>query len=192
MTTYTPIANGSVDAGSPIDESLVTALRDNPIAISEGSAGAPKLQTAAYEDGSVTNAKLSQVALTSAAGDVCLGSGFNMGVYGSEDTELVFKINVTGAYRVKAKILRLNGTTSSTSLTVKIKNGSTQIATASTNENIYSSGTALYNGSLAQGDTINITVTQSGSGTTPGILSASLGVSSDDAIVGRVSQGMVV
>ena len=47
MTTYTPIANGSVDAGSPIDESLVTALRDNPIAISEGSAGAPPIASTA-------------------------------------------------------------------------------------------------------------------------------------------------
>jgi len=192
MTTYTPIANGSVDAGSPIDESLVTALRDNPIAISEGSAGAPKIQTAAYQDGSLTSAKLSQVALTSAAGDVSLASGFNMGVYGSESTELVFKINATGAYRLRAKILRLTGTTSSTSLTVKIKNGSTQIATASTNEDIYSTGVALYNGNLTQGDTVNITVTQSGSGDTPGILSASIGVSSDNAIVGRVSQGMVI
>jgi len=48
MTTYTPISNNSVDAGSPIDESLVTALRDNPIAISEGSTGAPRVQAAAF------------------------------------------------------------------------------------------------------------------------------------------------
>lgn len=48
MTTYTPISNSSVDAGSPIDESLVTALRDNPIAISEGSTGAPRVQAAAF------------------------------------------------------------------------------------------------------------------------------------------------
>jgi len=47
MTTYTPIANGSVDAGSPIDESLITALRDNPIAISEGSTGAPPIASTA-------------------------------------------------------------------------------------------------------------------------------------------------
>jgi len=58
MTTYTPIANGSVDAGSPVDESLVTALRDNPIAISEGSTGAPKIQTAAYDANSVDQAAI--------------------------------------------------------------------------------------------------------------------------------------
>ena len=58
MTTYSPIANGSVDAGSPVDESLVTALRDNPIAISEGSTGAPKIQTAAYDANSVDQAAI--------------------------------------------------------------------------------------------------------------------------------------
>ena len=47
MTTYSPIANGSVDAGSPIDESLVTALRDNPIAIAEGASGAPAIASTA-------------------------------------------------------------------------------------------------------------------------------------------------
>ena len=47
MTSYTPIANGSVDAGSPIDEGLITALRDNPIAISEGSTGAPPIASTA-------------------------------------------------------------------------------------------------------------------------------------------------
>lgn len=192
MTTYTPIANGSVDAGSPIDESLVTALRDNPIAISEGSTGAPKLQTAAYQDGSVTNAKLSQVELTSAAGDVCLASGVGMAIFDTGDTtEIVFKINVTGIYRIRAKIMRfVIGT--GTSLIVKIKNGTTQLATAATGSGAGTSGAALYDGTLTAGDTINITGTQTGSGSDFGVISASIGVSSDDAIVGRVSQGMVV
>jgi hypothetical protein len=192
MTTYSPIANGSVDAGSPVDESLVTALRDNPIAISEGSTGAPKLQTAAYEDGSVTNAKLSQVELTSAAGDVCLASGVGMAIFDTGDTtEIVFKINVTGIYRIRAKIMRFESGTGTT-LVVKIKNGTTQLATAATSSVAGSSATALYNGTLTAGDTINITGTQTGSGSDFGVISASIGVSSDDAIVGRVSQGMVV
>ena len=192
MTTYTPIANGSVDAGSPVDESLVTALRDNPIAISEGSTGAPKLQTAAYEDGSVTNAKLSQVELTSAAGDVCLASGVGMAIFDTGDTtEIVFKINVTGIYRIRAKIMRFEIGTGTT-LVVKIKNGTTQLATAATSSGAGQNATALYDGTLIEGDTINITGTQTGSGSDFGVISASIGVSSDDAIVGRVSQGMVV
>lgn len=49
MTAYTTITNGQIDADSPIDEALMTALRDNPIAITEGSSGAPKIQAAALE-----------------------------------------------------------------------------------------------------------------------------------------------
>ena len=43
MTTYSTITNGQVDQDSPITQPLVTALRDNPIAIAEGAAGAPKI-----------------------------------------------------------------------------------------------------------------------------------------------------
>lgn len=43
MTTYTTIANTSIDVDSPVTEGLMTALRDNPIAIAEGSSGAPKV-----------------------------------------------------------------------------------------------------------------------------------------------------
>jgi len=41
MTTYTAIPNGSVDTDSPVTQDLMTLLRDNPIAISEGASGAP-------------------------------------------------------------------------------------------------------------------------------------------------------
>lgn len=41
MTTYAAIANGDVDLDSPGSQTLFTALRDNPIAIAEGSTGAP-------------------------------------------------------------------------------------------------------------------------------------------------------
>lgn len=43
MTTYSTIADGQVDQDSPITQPLMTALRDNPIAIAEGAAGAPKI-----------------------------------------------------------------------------------------------------------------------------------------------------
>jgi hypothetical protein len=58
MTIYTSITGGEIDADSPITESLVTRLRDNPIAISEGSTGAPKIQTSAYDTGSVDEASI--------------------------------------------------------------------------------------------------------------------------------------
>ena len=43
MTTYTAITNGQIDQDSPITQPLMTALRDNPIAITEGATGAPRI-----------------------------------------------------------------------------------------------------------------------------------------------------
>lgn len=40
MTTYTAIANAEIDADSPVTTTLMQAMRDNPIAIAEGSADA--------------------------------------------------------------------------------------------------------------------------------------------------------
>lgn len=45
MTTYTAIANTDIDQDSPVTQPLMTAMRDNPIAIAEGASGAPKLRT---------------------------------------------------------------------------------------------------------------------------------------------------
>lgn len=39
MTTYTAIPNSDIDRDSPITEPLMTLLRDNPIAITEGAWG---------------------------------------------------------------------------------------------------------------------------------------------------------
>jgi len=45
VTTYTSIANNEIDADSPTTDTLFTRLRDNPIAIAEGSSGAPQIKT---------------------------------------------------------------------------------------------------------------------------------------------------
>ena len=58
MTTYTAIPNGDVDPDSPITTGLMTKLRDNPVAITEGSAGAPNIQTAAIANDAITAAKI--------------------------------------------------------------------------------------------------------------------------------------
>lgn len=47
MTSYVAIANGEIDQDSPVTQALMTALRDNPIAITEGAVGAPRLGFAA-------------------------------------------------------------------------------------------------------------------------------------------------
>lgn len=58
MTGWVDISNTAIDQDSPITVSLVTALRDNPRAITEGASGAPKMQTAGINDSAVTNAKV--------------------------------------------------------------------------------------------------------------------------------------
>jgi hypothetical protein len=40
-TAYTGIPNGDIDQDSPVTQELITALRDDPIAIAEGAIGAP-------------------------------------------------------------------------------------------------------------------------------------------------------
>lgn len=47
MTTYTTIADSDIDPESPGTTTLFTRLRDNPIAITEGAAGAPSIANAA-------------------------------------------------------------------------------------------------------------------------------------------------
>lgn len=58
MTTFTTIPNSSLEPGKPIRSIDGLALRDNPIAMFEGDASAPKLQTAAIQDDAVTKDKL--------------------------------------------------------------------------------------------------------------------------------------
>ena len=50
MATYTAIQNSEVDPESPITSSLMLRLRDNPLAIAEGSPDAPRVQPGAPAD----------------------------------------------------------------------------------------------------------------------------------------------
>lgn len=60
MASYRTIADSEVEANAPLTEALVTALRDNVTAITEGAAGAPRVvsgalsPTTAVDDGSTT------------------------------------------------------------------------------------------------------------------------------------------
>lgn len=56
--TYTAIPTSDIDADSPVSESLMTLLRDNPIAIANGDSGAPKVKLAAMDTDSVDSAKI--------------------------------------------------------------------------------------------------------------------------------------
>ena len=50
MTTYTAIADADIDPESPGNATLFTRIRDNPIAITEGAAGAPSIANAALAE----------------------------------------------------------------------------------------------------------------------------------------------
>ena len=47
MTTYSAIANSEIAVGAPITNSLMTKIRDNPLAIQENDASAPTIAYAA-------------------------------------------------------------------------------------------------------------------------------------------------
>jgi hypothetical protein len=55
---WTTISNALVAVGALPFATTMQALRDNPIAIANGNAGAPRIQTAAIQDSAVTTAKL--------------------------------------------------------------------------------------------------------------------------------------
>ena len=63
MADWTNIANTALQPGAPVRSIDGVALRDNPIAIAEGAAGAPRVQTNGIQDGAVTNAKIANSAV---------------------------------------------------------------------------------------------------------------------------------
>ena len=128
MTTYSPIANGSVDAGSPVDESLVTALRDNPIAISEGATNAPRIATIAAEANDGTTTAGTTAAITNSS-VVYAAVGGN-----TTFNALQGVVNVAGSYTFKFENISVfpPTTVSGANLTIRIFCGSTEVAAAST------------------------------------------------------------
>jgi len=66
MATWTNIANQSLEPGSPARSVDAFALRDNPIAIAEGAAGAPRIQTNAIQNSAVNAAKIANSAVDAA------------------------------------------------------------------------------------------------------------------------------
>lgn len=59
MTAYITITDVETDPEAPLTSTLAKKWRDNPIAITEGSTGAPKVQRAAIQDAAINRVKLS-------------------------------------------------------------------------------------------------------------------------------------
>jgi hypothetical protein len=96
MTTYTAIPDSDIDPESPITTTLMTQMRDNPIAITEGAAGAPP----------IANAALAGYPFSASAGDVTglgwalLDSWVPTAVASKDftwDESLYTQINIVGA-----------------------------------------------------------------------------------------------
>ena len=64
MAEFTAIPDANLEPDKPARSIDALALRDNPIAIAEGAADAPRIQTAAIEDLAVTDAKLNATVTT--------------------------------------------------------------------------------------------------------------------------------
>ena len=88
MTTYTAIPNADIDQDSPVTQPLMTALRDNPIAITEGATGAPRIVAAAIEGGA-----------SSTDGQVYYSEGDGTGLWGNaENIEATKDLTGTDGY----------------------------------------------------------------------------------------------
>lgn len=89
MTDYNEIPFSKVDQDSPVTQELMTWLRDNAIAINEGSPGAPPITTDAIKDRAITFDKFipeiadsrlisCSINCTSKAGSFTINSSFNV------------------------------------------------------------------------------------------------------------------
>lgn len=61
MATWTNIPDSVLEPGKPARSVDALALRDNAIAIAEGAAGAPRIQTNAIQNGAITNVKIANM-----------------------------------------------------------------------------------------------------------------------------------
>jgi hypothetical protein len=89
MATWTTLPDASLEPGKPIRSIDGLALRDNPIAISEGAVGAPKIQTAAL----ITGEQMTTANVLNATAGASVGAvgtyafaGLNSGSIATGDT----------------------------------------------------------------------------------------------------------
>jgi len=121
-TSYTSIPNGDIDPDSPITTGLMTLLRDNPIAITEGASGAPSVARAALEAGTKTWVLLQE---TDASNDSSIDF---TSVIDSTYDEYIFLVSglvaATGGASLRARFSNDNGST--------FKSGATDYRTGGT------------------------------------------------------------
>lgn len=110
MTTWTTLPDAAVGPGGRPRGSTVTALRDNPVAISEGASGAPKVRTLALDPPAVGDVVIGRFTPTAT---FILGSGSNSGSGSLSISSEAFGY-IFVAHILNAGGIRIKGTVSST------------------------------------------------------------------------------
>ena len=87
MADWTNLPDTTFEPGAPAKGRDMRFLRDNPIAIAEGAAGAPKIQTAAIATSAVTQAKMATDSVGRAQLRTATGS-FSQSIGGGGSTTL--------------------------------------------------------------------------------------------------------
>jgi len=169
MATWTNVANTSLEPGSPARSVDAFALRDNPIAIAEGAAGAPRIVNQAIQDRTIRGIKLMRIqdapVVTISAADPGLFTGLGTTFVGgttqttssSFQTAATITINkYTGSLRFtfshRGAVQQLEfGTDTARSEARILKNGS-QIASWTTPNNNANTFTRTVNSTVAPGD----------------------------------------
>jgi len=83
MADWTNIQNANIEPGAPALSSVAFAFRDNPVAIAEGAAGAPRVQNAAIANSAVTTLKLETAERMTTANVASNTAGLGRGAVGS-------------------------------------------------------------------------------------------------------------
>lgn len=119
MTDYTTITDAQVDPEAPITSELVTALRNNPLAIIEGAAAAPRIdpinamahQGAASAVGTYLFAKLDLgTNETKAVGSTVAGSTLRPSGLAGSGPETTGSYQ-SGTWRIMGQAQSISGTT---------------------------------------------------------------------------------
>lgn len=98
MTTYRAISESETDVDAPITAALMKALQKNVLAIREGDASAPKIQNAAFADGTINGGKLINATVNGAK----LVDGSVAGAKLAHDADFTYRVQLshvaTGVY----------------------------------------------------------------------------------------------
>lgn len=114
MTTYSAIPDGDIDQDSPITQPLMTALRDNPIAVTEGATGAPRIRVGALQRIVAGTSIRSRKDAVQALSNGSYASVYSFGFLQAGTIRVSFESRRVSASSVDTRVRRTRGETTST------------------------------------------------------------------------------